>query len=393
MPKSLIPKFIRRLYKRFFSPGKVTIHDLAIGTNRVGHHQTKAYGFRINKIIPISHSSQSIVDATCRAVSDNTVKSYHLTISFFGVSFVKAKDRQHSFQVSVPSSNTKLYMEPIDTNLHNVTVRCSCFTGDTLIPLLDGYSVPIKDLVDKDEFYVYSYDISSKKVAVGRGHNARLVRKNSDIVKVTFDNGNSIRCTPDHKFLLKNGTYKEVKDITPEESIQPLYRKLSDEEEKYVGSGYEMYLDSDTYKLTHRLSDEYNIDNNRLSWLVEYNGEFIDKYQSDIKNGTSYCRHHSSFNKRNNNPNYIRRMTIWSHYRLHGQVASDRMSNNNPMKNKDTVKKVIETCVKNGIYDKSSVRMKVNNPMYDKDVVEKARATKVRLGINEGVQSFRNPKD
>src|SRR3989338_7149058 len=82
-----------------------------------------------------------------------------------------------------------------------------CFTGDTKIKLLDGTSKSFKELCEtykkRDKFYVYSVD-KKGKVVVGKAHAPRLTKKSAKLVEVTLDTGEKIRCTPDHKFLLKD---------------------------------------------------------------------------------------------------------------------------------------------------------------------------------------------
>lgn len=75
-----------------------------------------------------------------------------------------------------------------------------CLTGDTLIRLANGSDVPIKDLVNQDEWYVYSWDSDNKRVVVGRGHDCREVRKVDKLLELVLDNGESVKCTPEHKF-------------------------------------------------------------------------------------------------------------------------------------------------------------------------------------------------
>lgn len=42
----------------------------------------------------------------------------------------------------------------------------SCLTSDTDIPLLDGTSPTILELTNRQEFFVYSYDIVNRKVVI-----------------------------------------------------------------------------------------------------------------------------------------------------------------------------------------------------------------------------------
>ena len=101
-----------------------------------------------------------------------------------------------------------------------------CLVSNTKISLLNGKEVEIKDLVGIDEFYVYSYDFKKNQIVPGRAHSCRITRKNQPLYKVVLDNGEEIIATPDHKFMLRNGHYREVKDLKSGDSMMPLYRKV-----------------------------------------------------------------------------------------------------------------------------------------------------------------------
>lgn len=123
------------------------------------------------------------------------------------------------------------------SSIYQVVDRSLCFTGDTKVALLDGRDIEIKQLVE--EFnqgkvnYVYSID------NVGR----RLVRSpikwvgktgTKEIIKVVLDDGSEIKCTPNHLFMLRDGSYKEAKDLQHDESLMPLYRYI----DNYKRKGY-----------------------------------------------------------------------------------------------------------------------------------------------------------
>lgn len=102
-----------------------------------------------------------------------------------------------------------------------------CLTADTMIPLLNGKEVPVKDLVEVPEFYVYSYDLMTHQVVPGRAHSCRKTKSEAAIYEVELDNGSTIRCTADHPYLLRDGTYVEVKDLEPGQRLMPFYRQIS----------------------------------------------------------------------------------------------------------------------------------------------------------------------
>lgn len=105
-----------------------------------------------------------------------------------------------------------------------VGVDIGCFVGDTLIPLVDGKSYRIKDLINwGKEFIVYACTPTGKIVAAQA--TAKLTRQKAPLVKVILDNGEEIICTPDHQFMLRDGSYKEAQLLQAETSLMPFYSK------------------------------------------------------------------------------------------------------------------------------------------------------------------------
>jgi tRNA-splicing ligase RtcB len=105
-----------------------------------------------------------------------------------------------------------------------VGVDIGCFTGDTLVPLADGKSYPLVELASRArEFAVYSCTDAGRIVAAKAI--ARLTRRNAPLVKVVLDNGEEIKCTPDHQFMLRDGSYREAKDLKNGTSLMPFYSK------------------------------------------------------------------------------------------------------------------------------------------------------------------------
>jgi len=100
-------------------------------------------------------------------------------------------------------------------------VDLGCFTGDTEIPIADGENHRLEDLAKtEDKFVVWSYDVDTQKV-VGAWATAKKTRSNASLLAVVLDNGQTIRCTPDHQFLMRDGTYLEAKKIEVGSSLMP----------------------------------------------------------------------------------------------------------------------------------------------------------------------------
>ncbi|MFM9268089.1 RtcB family protein [Tychonema sp. BBK16] len=106
-----------------------------------------------------------------------------------------------------------------------VGVDIGCFTDDTQIPLVDGKSYAIGELArSQKEFSIYSCTETGRIVAAKA--TAKLTRNNAELVKVVLDNGEEIKCTPDHQFMLRNGEYREARNLTTGTSLMPFYSKI-----------------------------------------------------------------------------------------------------------------------------------------------------------------------
>ncbi|MGH7724763.1 MAG: DNA gyrase subunit A [Candidatus Eiseniibacteriota bacterium] len=177
-----------------------------------------------------------------------------------------------------------------------------CFTGDTKIKLLDGTEKTFAELAElpPDEvFFVYSVDAEGQ-VVVGEGRHSRITRRNAELVEVVLDSGARIRCTPDHRFMLRDGTYKQAKDLTPDDSLMPGYFDRAP-----VKAGMNEYLRiqqprTGEYEFVHHLADRYN----EQRGLAQ-------------RPGGPFVRHHVNFNRFDNRPTNIRRMLFLEHLHLH----------------------------------------------------------------------------
>ncbi|HET8909083.1 MAG TPA: DNA gyrase subunit A, partial [Ktedonobacterales bacterium] len=179
-----------------------------------------------------------------------------------------------------------------------------CFTGDTKISLLDGTEKSFAELAQlpsDEKFYVYSVDAQGN-IVVGEGHNARITRTHADLVEVTLDNGTVIRCTPDHRFMLRDGSYKQAQHLTPDDSLMPGYF-----DEAPIKQGLNTYLRvkqpaTGQYRFVHHLADEFNA---RNGTIPVFHGPYV--------------RHHKNFNRFDNRPSNIERMEFLEHLHLHAE--------------------------------------------------------------------------
>ena len=184
-----------------------------------------------------------------------------------------------------------------------------CFSGDTKVALADGRSLSFKELVEEDSLgkrnFCYTI-MDDQKIGIEEIKYPGITKRNVEVVKVILDNGEEIMCTPDHQFMLRDGSYKKSIELTDRDSLMPLNRKLSEKKGRITISGYEMIYDntSGCWLFTHILADDWNIRNKTYS---------LDKGSH---------RHHLDFNKLNNNPLNLLRLSKEEHARLHREQAS-----------------------------------------------------------------------
>ncbi len=178
-----------------------------------------------------------------------------------------------------------------------VGVDIGCFTGDTHVPLLDGSVRKIGELADAArETSIYACTDSGKVVAARAA--AKLTRRNSALVRVVLDNGREVRCTPDQRFMLRDGSYLEAEQLQPGSSLMPLYRETDREGYTLVQQNY-----SGRWQKAH--------------WIVARSGLLgpVPRFE-----GQRTVIHHKNFDEGNNDPTNLEFVGNADHSALHRKL-------------------------------------------------------------------------
>jgi len=146
-------------------------------------------------------------------------KNYKNYISFQNVMtdlIESAKnDSKHFINSRLIQSSIK---KSLDTNDIYIDCDCEdfCLHPTTKIKLITGEVCTIEKLKtkfdDNDNIWIYSVDKHGKVIPT-KVINIWITKKESKFIKITLDNDNEIITTYNHMYKLKNGRYKEAKDL------------------------------------------------------------------------------------------------------------------------------------------------------------------------------------
>tara|TARA_Y100000034_G_C6909853_1_gene423924 strand:- start:3083 stop:12598 length:9516 start_codon:yes stop_codon:yes gene_type:complete len=219
----------------------------------------------------------------------------------------------------------------INTTTGRVDLRYNplCHSMNNIIYLQDGRAITLGEFINewdngKQDQWVYSVDADSKKLVPGKVIWAGMTRKNAQLVRIHLDNGKWVDCTPDHKQMLRDGTYIESQDLQPGDKLMPFHMKLSSKNPKGYIEWHNPYTGK--YKFAHRIIAE-NISSDERK-LVHANTDWNDtRYKYLII-------HHKDFNKLNNNPDNLVWMNNVDHSTLHGFLARKNITKYNKSKKK-----------------------------------------------------------
>lgn len=186
-----------------------------------------------------------------------------------------------------------------------------CFTGDTEVQLASGETRTFEQLVeeqnDGETHYCYTV-MNDGSIGIEEITHPRVTKEDAELIEVELDNEETIECTPDHEFMLRSGEYKEAQDLESGDSLMPLYTKKSDSSvEGITIDDYVMVKQpnrDDFWEFAHRLADRFNLHNNVY----------------DESDGSH--RHHIDFDKTNNSPENLERLTSDKHMEIHREHAA-----------------------------------------------------------------------
>ena len=202
---------------------------------------------------------------------------------------------------SVPDCYQEHGFKTISTN--------PCIVGESLIAVADGRNaVSIKQLTEEGkDIPVYCSD-DNGKLTIRTMRNPRITGYNQQIYKVNIEGGHSIRVTGNHKFILKDNTEVEAKNLKNGDSFKIMTKSKA--------------AFHDIIKKSNSKSQDYY-------WLTTSGKNGLVPEHRIIANcfEPNNVVHHKDYNGLNNNPDNLEIMTKEEHDYLH---SKDMIGDKNP---------------------------------------------------------------
>ena len=194
-----------------------------------------------------------------------------------------------------------------------------CLELSTRIPLLDGRTLTLQELIgefeDGKENWAYSCDPESGKIVPGVINWAGITRRNTEVIKLTFDNGETLICTPDHKLPVLGKGFVDAQNLTKEDSLISYNTR-----DKAISGGktnkYQQVWDheSKSWIWTHRMVGEFFRELNKHQEFT-----FLEEHITSPK-----CTiHHKDNNRFNNDPRNLTYMNKEDHILYHSSQKKD----------------------------------------------------------------------
>ncbi|MCS7316695.1 MAG: portal protein [Candidatus Dojkabacteria bacterium] len=205
------------------------------------------------------------------------------------------------------------------TSILDASYNPLCLSLDTKIPLLNNTEKTIREIIDHYEnkgenLYTYSINENTLEVEVSRIVSAKITGKNKKLMRIHLDNSCYVDCTPDHRFITRDGKEVKAEELTIGTSLMPFYLRKKELSKNCKTTYLQIYNPStNEWKFVHRLvKDNYPIKDH--------------VYNEKYKNKPKEVIHHLDFNRFNNTPENLVLMNSIDHWLLHSEAAKSKVN-------------------------------------------------------------------
>lgn len=181
-----------------------------------------------------------------------------------------------------------------------------CFHPDTLVDCPRDHKIypdgiPISKLKSGD--LVWSFNLDQYVFELKEVKWSSCVRKNAQLCKIVLDSGQSIKATKDHKFMKRDGTWTQLQDLRPGDSLMPFYRD---------------------YLPMVRLSPD------RAQWVSEH--EHVVQMRDGKEKRDGKHIHHVDERRANTSPDNLMLLTSSEHISKHHETVREKISSKGEMR-------------------------------------------------------------
>ena len=204
------------------------------------------------------------------------------------------------------------------SNAMDATYNPLCLDLSTRIPLLDGRTLSLNHIIDEfnegKENWVYSTNPENGEIVPGPVSWAGITRENAEVVKLTFDNGETLTCTPDHKIPVLGKGFVSASELTADDSLisHNTQQTPITTGKKHKDKTYTQVFDHNkkNWIYVHRMVANF-MKNKTLHEEFTYLDENINLSKNTI--------HHKDYTRNNNNPSNLCFMNKEDHIKFHSE--------------------------------------------------------------------------
>lgn len=191
----------------------------------------------------------------------------------------------------------------------------TCFTTETVVQLINGESKTFADLIldakNGIKNYGYAYSIPDNKIVAVELDEPRVTKTTTELIEIELSNGRVERCTPDHLWLLADGSYVRADHLTSESVLMP--------HTEYVHNGRR-------YVLSPRIRPNGKLHKNATRSCVFHLTAKLNKKAMTVAKklaaqGAIVQMHHIDCDSLNDHPGNIQAIDERKHRLLHGSKS------------------------------------------------------------------------
>lgn len=222
--------FWRGVLRKLFAPGAKYFECILTGAIGLGKTTIADIGlaYMLHRLLCLKNPPSFY---GLNRMSSMTINFFNVTLDLsYGVAYKKMQSmllsspwfREHGSiagtknQVYVPGKNIQLVVG--STEEHALGMDVFCMAAGTLVRTPEG-DVPIEDLAASGEPVRVAQ--ASPDGTGSWSDPCRVVPTKTvdELVEIELEGGGVIRCTPDHRLMLSDGTYKAAGDLTPDDDL------------------------------------------------------------------------------------------------------------------------------------------------------------------------------